>query len=104
MLQDMFCEQDDTIARIRWLVDTILDWLPLWMAYTGTMCRDEWLALDLELQKLFVVLEYEQPHHWYSRILCNARYTPWVAKLLVFTIRNADRDGRSKRMPISFPF
>ena len=100
----MFSEYEDVLVRIHWLIHNILEWVPLWLTHVGTMCRDEWLALDLELKKLFVVLEYEHPSLWHGKVLCNPPYTPWVAKLVVFAMRNADRDPLSRRMPFETIF
>ena len=42
---------------------------------------DEWSALDIDLQRLYVVLDYECPPCWWSRILCNPKYTPFTRTL-----------------------
>ena len=87
------------VCQIRWQVHNILDWLPAWLAHIGSLNWDDWMHVDLDLQRLFVLLDYEHPGHWQARILCNAKYTAWpgacpagraprpVAKLVVFCLR-----------------
>ena len=88
MTYDLFYERHAaSIARMEWQADTILDWLPVWMDHIGSLCPEEWTDLDPELQRLYLLLDYEHPGQWFQRILCNRKYGPHVAKLLVFCAR-----------------
>lgn len=53
------------LAHIEWQVDSLVEWLPVWAGYIGTLCWEEWLALDTELQRLYLLLDYERSgvHH-----------------------------------------
>ena len=52
----------------------------------GSLSWDEWSNVDADLQRLFILLDYEFPGNWYSKILCNPKYIPWTAKLVVFCL------------------
>lgn len=60
------------------------------LAYVGTLAWDEWSDLDLDLQRLYVLLDYEQPALWFPRILCNPKYSHWIAKLVLECLRQWD--------------
>ena len=53
-----------TIEHIRWQVHRILDWLPSWLTFINTLRWDDWINLDLDLQRLFILLDYEHPANW----------------------------------------
>lgn len=75
------------IHRIRWQVHSLLDWLPIWVVSVNAMSWDEWNQLDDDLQRLFVLLDHEAPCRWHTKILCNAKYMPWLARLIVLCLR-----------------
>ena len=74
------------LERIRWQVHNLMHWLPGWMAYIGSLCWDEWMSLDLDLQRLYLLLDYEHPGAWYPKILCNSKYSVWIAKVVTFCL------------------
>ena len=51
---------------------------------------DEWCNIDHDLQRLFILLDYEFPGNWHTKILCNPKYIPWIAKLVVFCIHQGE--------------
>ena len=85
--EEFFGQQHASLlAQIRWQVVHVLVWLPAWLTHVGTLGWDEWSRLDIDLQRLWVLLDYEQPPKWFSRILSRPKYIPWVAKLVVFSL------------------
>lgn len=48
------------LAQIEWQVDSILEWLPVWTGHIGTLCWEEWVRLDADLQRLYLLLDYER--------------------------------------------
>lgn len=87
------------LDHIRWQVRHILGWLPMWMVYVSTLCWDEWNELDIDLQRLYVLLDYEHPMQWSGRILCNPKYRNWVAKLVTFCLRQWEAEGGMSTKP-----
>lgn len=67
-----------------------MQWLPAWLSYIATLSWDEWNNLDIDLQRLYVLLDYEYASNWFQKILCNAKYTQWIAKLIVFCLHQWD--------------
>ena len=81
--------QADLIAIICWQVETMPQWISVWMSYMGSLCWQEWNQLDVDLQRLYVLLDYawEEPHaDTWSRILKHSKYSEWVAKVVAFTL------------------
>jgi hypothetical protein len=76
------------LERIVWQVLNISQWLPVWVSYTENLPSNEWNAIDIDLQRLCAILDYEHQHAW-NRIICNPKYTPWIAKVVVFCIQQA---------------
>lgn len=94
MTEVYFGEHHGTlIDQVRWQVQHIMHWLPTWLSYVSTMCWDEWTVLDGDLQRLYLLLDYEHPNAWYHKILCNAKYTGWIAKVVVFCLQQWDATG-----------
>jgi hypothetical protein len=78
------------IQQIYWQVDTMSQWITGWMGYMNALCWDEWNQLDVDLQRLYVLLDYAgddvgNPANW-PRILKHPKYSEWVAKMVVFTL------------------
>lgn len=91
MVDEHFGEhQRVLIDRIRWQVCHVMQWLPTWLVYVSTLCWDEWMNLDIDLQRLYLLLDYEHPSQWFTKILCNPKYTAWIAKLVVFCLQQWD--------------
>lgn len=44
------------IDRIQWQVANISAWLPGWMAHISNLRREDWSALDVDLQRMYVLL------------------------------------------------
>ena len=78
------------VQQMRWQIGGIMYWLPSWLAYIGSLGWDEWMNIDHDLQQLFILLDYEFPGNWYPKILCNPKYIPWIAKLVVFCINHGE--------------
>lgn len=77
----------DFIQQIHWQVLHIQGWLPHWIAHISSLSWEDWSVLDLDLQRLFVLLDYEHPSSWWRKILCNPKYTPWIAKAVLFCLQ-----------------
>lgn len=93
-------EHAKLLEQIRWQVQNIMTWLPTWMVYVSTLCWEEWGHLEVELQRLYMLLDYEHPPNWFSKILSNPKYTTWVAKLVVFCLRqHQQQQGGSNEEP-----
>ena len=79
----------DLIDQICWQVNTMEQWISGWMSYINSLCWDEWKELDVDLQRLYVLLDYayEEPQtgNW-NRILKHPKYSDWVAKAVAFTL------------------
>ena len=65
----------------------------------NSLCWDDWNQLDVDIQRLYVLLVYvcedPNPVNW-VRILKHAKYSEWVAKVLGFTMnqnRQLDLDA-----------
>lgn len=87
MTDEYFAAQHGPLLdHLRWQADNTVQWLTTWMMYISSLCWDEWSALDIDLQRLYVILDYEHGSNWYHKILCNPKYTVWIAKLLVFCL------------------
>ena len=87
------------VHDICWHVETMPQWISLWMAYMNSLCWDDWNQLDVDIQRLYVLLDYvcedPNPVNW-VRILKHAKYSEWVAKVVVFTMnqnRQLDLDA-----------
>lgn len=62
MIQGFFGDKHGLIIQqMRWQVGSVNQWLPNWMSYIHTLCWDEWCGLDIDIQRLFVLLDYECP-------------------------------------------
>ena len=100
------------IHRITWSVDTISQWILGWMNHINSLCWEEWHELDVDLQRLYVLLDHgvhtdamssithtmipipnrsaaavraaPRRGNW-LRILKHPKYSEWVAKVVVFT-------------------
>lgn len=115
--ESFFGEHHGTLLdRIQWQVMHIGMWLTAWQSYIGTLDWEAWSELDIEIQRLYVLLprprpnapyrgrpgpagpDYEHPGSWWPRILCNPKYTQWIAKLIVFHLRQWEEE-RSKQSP-----
>ena len=86
----------ELIGAITWQVETMPQWISVWMEYMGSLCWQEWNELDVDIQRLYVLLDYawEEPHSdgdkW-SRILRHSKYSDWVAKVVAFTLTQSCR-------------
>ena len=80
------------LERIVWQVQNITQWLPVWVSYMGNLPSAEWKAIDIDLQRLCAILDYEHQHAW-NRIICNPKYTPWIAKVVVFCVEQAQHES-----------
>lgn len=78
------------IQQIHWQCVNIQSWLPQWITHIATLCWEDWSVLDLDLQRLFVLLDYEHPSSWWRKILCNPKYTLWIAKAVLFCVQQWD--------------
>ena len=82
------------VHDICWHVETMPQWISLWMAYMNSLCWDDWNQLDVDIQRLYVLLDYvcedPNPVNW-VRILKHAKYSEWVAKVVVFTMNQNRR-------------
>ena len=88
MTDDFFGGHHGPVShRIRWQVHSLLDWLPVWVVAVNAMGWDEWNQLDDDLQRLFVLLDHEVQCRWHTKILCSAKYMPWLARLIVLCLR-----------------
>jgi hypothetical protein len=81
------------IQQIYWQVDTMSHWITAWMEYIGSLCWDEWNQLDVDLQRLYVLLDYAgedvgNTANW-SRILRHPKYCDWVSKMVVITLNQS---------------
>lgn len=59
-----------------------------WMVFVSALTWDEWQQLDLDLQRLYVLLDYiydEDGGSWH-RVVRNPKYAVWVAKVTVYTM------------------
>ena len=82
-------QHGELLSRIRWQVDSIPQWIAAWMGYVSSLCWDEWQELDVDLQRLYVLLDYvydEDGGAW-CRVLRNPKYVNWVAKAVVFSLQ-----------------
>jgi hypothetical protein len=77
------------LGKINWQIQTIMQWLPVWVSYVENLSREEWNLLDIDLQRLHSLLLYESHPLWH-RIICNTKYSLWVAKLIVFCVKQWD--------------
>lgn len=80
-------KHEGLIASIQWQVAAVMQWLPTWMVYVSTLTWDEWNSMDRDLQRLYVLLDYEQQHCWHY-IIGNPKYEMCVAKAVVFCLDN----------------
>lgn len=55
------------------------------MTWVAALTANDWLALDIGLQRLYVILEHETPANW-PRVIGAARYHGLVAKAVAFCI------------------
>ena len=81
-------ECHETLSHISHQVQHISHWISFWMSYVSALAWDEWITLDIDLQRLYVLLDYvhdEEGGQW-SRILRNAKYSNWVAKVVATTM------------------
>lgn len=93
LLDRYFAQSHGTlIQQIYWQVDTMPQWVNVWMDYITSLCQDEWNQLDLDLQRLYLLLDYaatdditNRSSSW-LRILKHPKYTEWVAKVITFTM------------------
>ena len=89
MTQEHFGDQyADLLAQLRWQVDSVPQWIGIWMGYVSSLRWEEWQQLDVDLQRLYVLLDYvydEDGGSWH-RVLRNPKYATWVAKVVVFTL------------------
>jgi hypothetical protein len=86
LFSDQYAEE---MAQVRWQVESIPQWIGAWMDYVSSLGWDEWQRLDIDLQRLYVLLDYvydEDAGSWY-RVLRNPKYVHWVAKVVVFTVQ-----------------
>lgn len=72
----------ETVAQIQYQVDTFYDWVAAWVQFVSVLSPEDWAALDLPLQRLYVLLDYESPGAWF-KIIGSPRYTEIVAQLVV---------------------
>lgn len=84
----------DLINHFRWQVDTLALWISPWMDHINALCQEEWNRLDVDLQRLYVLLDYASengggdsiaPSGW-MHILKHPKYCSWVAKVLLFNM------------------
>ena len=87
MMRDIFADAlyGDLLRQIETRVRDIYPWLTTWMNWVTGLPVDEWLAFDLGLQRLYVILDHETPANW-PRVVCAPRYHGLVAKAVVFCI------------------
>ena len=81
---------NELVQQIYWQVDTMPQWITVWMEYITSLCWDEWNQMDVDLQRLYVLLDYAgedvgNTTNW-SRILRHPKYSDWVSKMVVFTL------------------
>lgn len=58
------------------------------MSFVSSLCWDEWHGLDLDLQRLYVLLDYvyDEDRGAWHRVLRNLKYAHWVAKVILFVM------------------
>ena len=81
------------LSDIEWHVDTFPQWVGGWMSHISSLCWDEWNALDIDLQRLYVLLDYvyeEDGGTSWHRVLHNPKYASWVAKAVVGALPDVD--------------
>ena len=71
------------LNRIEWQIQNVLHWLPVWVAYIKHITREEWNRLDIDIQRIHSLLEYEPCTSW-GHIICNPKYTTGMAKVVMF--------------------
>ena len=81
---------NELVQQIYWQVDTMPQWITVWMEYITSLCWDEWNQMDVDLQRLYVLLDYAgedvgNTTNW-SRILRHPKYSDWVSKMIVFSL------------------
>ena len=91
--REVFCATH-LFARVAWQVDNAAAWLGGWLGYVASLTWSEWNALDPDLQRLFVLLDYaaqsDETGGDCFRVLCNPRYSAWVAKAIALCIEDED--------------
>lgn len=58
------------------------------MAYVNSLCLGEFERMDVDLQRLYVLLDYvydEDGGAWH-RVLRSPKYALWIAKSVVFVL------------------
>lgn len=91
MTRRLFVEDCGSILNtISWHVHTIHQWVAAWMGFVSSLCWSEWQALDIDLQRLYVLLDYvyDEDRGAWHRVLRNLKYAPWVAKAVLFVADN----------------
>ena len=73
------------LQRITWHLENIPEWMPIWIQYISTLPWQEWQLLDTNMQRLFILLDYENAKSW-NRIICNPRYIGCLAKAILFCL------------------
>lgn len=70
------------LTQIHYHIDTLYGWVGGWVRFVAALAPADWATLEPSLQRLWHLLEYEAPVHWY-KILGAPRYHPLVARLIV---------------------
>ena len=74
------------IQQICWQVEMMPRWIASWMNQMACLCWTEWNQLDLDLQRLYLLLDYASEDCNWIRILKHPKYTDWVAKAVMHFI------------------
>lgn len=73
------------LNRIEWHLKNIDEWLPVFLQYISTLSWTDWNRLDVSLQRLYVLLDYENEKNW-GRVLGNPKYIGCLAKAVLFCL------------------
>lgn len=58
MTEMFFGEQHgELIDRVRWQIHNVMNWLPTWLTYVATLSWNEWSTMDIDLQRLYLLLD-----------------------------------------------
>lgn len=85
----LFSEQYSPLLNaIFWHVHSIHQWVTSWMGFVSSLCWTEWRTLDIDLQRLYVLLDYvyDEDRGAWHRVLRNLKYSHWVAKAVLFVM------------------
>lgn len=79
-------DHGELVRRVDDRVRDLYPWLAAWMRWAAGLSVDEWLSLDVGLQRLYVILEHETPVNW-PRVVGAPRYHGLVAKAVAFCVQ-----------------